>query len=113
MLPVDIKTNSRSRNKNVSDFKSRNLAHMFELNMLNVTFRAPYEINTGSYILIIAYIDINSINTLVSCYFYRYDKINITLRKRVDLSLKYFMKHEIFKLGRGKVIPCIFAEIKA
>ena len=30
MLLVDIKTNSRPRNKNVSDFKSRNLAHMFE-----------------------------------------------------------------------------------
>ena len=86
MLPVDIKTNSRSRNKNVSDFKSRNLAHMFELNVLNVTFRAPYEINTGSYILFIAYIDINSINTLVNCCFYRYDETNITLRKRVDLS---------------------------
>ena len=100
MLPVDIKTNSRSRNKNVSDFKSRNLAHMFEKTVLNATFRAPCEISTGGYILFIAYIDINSINTLVSCYFYRYDETNITLRKRVDLSLKYFMKHEISKLGR-------------
>ena len=75
--------------------------------MLNVSFRAPYEINTGSYILFIAYIDINSINSLVNCYFYRYDETNITLRMRVDLSLKYFMKHEIFELGRGKVIPSI------
>ena len=60
--------------------------------MLNVTFQVPYEINTGSYILyilFIAYIDINSINTLVNCYFFRYDETNITLRKRrgvVDLS---------------------------
>ena len=37
--------------------------------MLNVTFRIPYEINIGSFILFIAYIDINSINTLVNCYF--------------------------------------------
>ena len=86
MLPVEIETNSRSRNKNMSDVKSRNLAHMFEKNVLNVTFRSPYEINTGSYILVIAYIDINSINTLVNCYYYRYDETNITLRKRVDLS---------------------------
>ena len=54
--------------------------------VLNVTFRYPYEINTGSYILFIAYIDINSINTLVNCYFYRFDETSITLRKRVDLS---------------------------
>ena len=37
-------------------------------------------------VLFIAYIDINSINTLVSFYFYRYGETNITLRKRVDLS---------------------------
>ena len=82
--------------------------------MLNATFRSPYEINTGSYILYIAYIDKNSINTLVNCYFYRYDenKYHIAQECR-PLSLKYFMEHEIFKLGRGKVIPCIFAEIKA
>ena len=86
MLPIDIKPNSRSRNKNVSDFKSRNLAHVFESNVLNVTFWAPYEINTGSYILFIAYNDINSANTLASCYFYRYDETNIILRKGVDLS---------------------------
>ena len=49
-------------------------------------FPAPYEINTGSYILFIAYIDINSINMFASCYFCYYDETNITLRKRVDLS---------------------------
>ena len=59
---------------------------MFEQNVLNVTFRSPYEIDTGSYILFIAYIDINRINTMVNCYFYCYDETNITLRKRVDLS---------------------------
>ena len=37
-------------------------------------------------ILFIADIDINSINPLVKCYFYRYDETNISLRKRVDLS---------------------------
>ena len=31
-------------------------------------------------------IDINSINPLVNCYFYRYDETNISLRKCVDLS---------------------------
>ena len=64
-------------------------------------------------IQVVAYININSINTLINCYFYRYDETNVTLRKRIDLSLKYFMKYEIFNLGRGKVFPCIFAEIKA
>ena len=37
-------------------------------------------------ILFIADIDINSVNPLVNCYFYRYDETNISLRKRVDLS---------------------------
>ena len=56
-------------------------------NVLNVTFRAPYEIQVVI-LLIVAYmyININNIKTLVNCYFYRYDEANITLRKRVDLS---------------------------
>ena len=85
MLSVDIKTNWRSRNKNVSDIKSQNLAHMFEENVLNVTFRLRSK-SIQVIILFIADIDINSINPLVNCYFYRYDETNTSLRKRVDLS---------------------------
>ena len=54
------------------------------------------------YVLFKADIVVNSIKTLVSCYFYRNDETNIAMRKCVnlELSLKYFMEHEIFKLDR-------------
>ena len=80
-LQAAIKSPLRSGNQKVCNFYIKIERIMLVINFSGRHF--PYKINTWFFILFKDSIGINSMKTLVICYFCRYDETNIAMRKRL------------------------------